>query len=287
VTGEKPFPGKTFPAIMQRVLMAKFEAPSRLNVHLSDSWDRLLARALAKRPDLRFQSAAEFVEGLRLAAEDRYHDLLPGEDEEETMVAGVDTAPTVLRPAAARRAAPAAAARPPAPPPRSSGPAAGRAVHEETERLPHAALAGGGAVPSPPASGMARRGRGVLLGGIALVLLASAAGGAGWWFLGREPGVAGGGTADVVAPRAGAASLRVSTSPLDGSYYGLVAAVSEPAGAVFYIDDVEFGETPLELEFPPGTYRVRLIKAGYRPVETRLDVEQATRLDLDAVLVPE
>lgn len=37
-----------------------------------------------------------------------------------------------------------------------------------------------------------------------------------------------------------------------------VKIVSEPAGATVYIDDVELGKTPLEVDFPEGSYDIRL-----------------------------
>jgi serine/threonine-protein kinase len=59
LTGETPFTGG-FTTIMHRVLNDEPPPPSVLNVHVPREFDAILRRALAKRPDERYQSAAEF-----------------------------------------------------------------------------------------------------------------------------------------------------------------------------------------------------------------------------------
>ena len=66
VTGERPFDGK--PAeILRRVLNDKPAAPSSLNPEITEEVDAVLARALAKDPAERFESAWEFSQALQLA----------------------------------------------------------------------------------------------------------------------------------------------------------------------------------------------------------------------------
>lgn len=66
LTGEKPFAGQ-LTTIMHKVLREDPIAPSELNVQVPPAFDALVRKALAKRPEERFQSAAEFAAALRSA----------------------------------------------------------------------------------------------------------------------------------------------------------------------------------------------------------------------------
>jgi serine/threonine-protein kinase len=67
LTGERPFAGSAT-TTMQKVLKEDPLPPSTLNVQLLPEMDAVVRKALAKRPDERFQSAKEFVAALRAAA---------------------------------------------------------------------------------------------------------------------------------------------------------------------------------------------------------------------------
>ncbi|MBR0682501.1 serine/threonine protein kinase, partial [Roseomonas eburnea] len=67
LTGEKPFEGG-FSAVMHKALHTEPPPPSQLSVTTPRAFDGVIARALAKRPDDRFRSAAEFGEAIRTAA---------------------------------------------------------------------------------------------------------------------------------------------------------------------------------------------------------------------------
>lgn len=67
LTGEKPFEGG-FSAVMHKALHTEPPPPSQLSVTTPRAFDAVIARALAKRPDDRFRSAAEFGEAIRAAA---------------------------------------------------------------------------------------------------------------------------------------------------------------------------------------------------------------------------
>jgi len=67
LTGDRPFTGSPS-TIMQKVLRQEPVEPSVLNPTLSETWDMLVKRALAKKPDDRVQSAREFAEHIRLIA---------------------------------------------------------------------------------------------------------------------------------------------------------------------------------------------------------------------------
>ena len=68
LTGTKPFVGSTA-TVMQQVLNQRPADPSSLNPKLSSQIDQVLQRALAKKPEQRFQSAREFSEAFRQAIE--------------------------------------------------------------------------------------------------------------------------------------------------------------------------------------------------------------------------
>ena len=66
LTGEKPFMGQ-LTTIMHKVLKEEPIAPSELNFQVPPVFDAVVRKAMAKRPDDRFQSAEEFAEALRKA----------------------------------------------------------------------------------------------------------------------------------------------------------------------------------------------------------------------------
>lgn len=63
LTGEKPFTGAVT-TIMHKVLKEEPLAPSMLNATLPPAWDAVIKRAMAKNPDERYQSAAEFARAI-------------------------------------------------------------------------------------------------------------------------------------------------------------------------------------------------------------------------------
>ncbi|MGD9788537.1 MAG: serine/threonine protein kinase [Sulfuricellaceae bacterium] len=69
LTGEKPFAGSSITTIMHKVLKEEPLKPSELNVQVPPAFDGVVKKALAKRPDDRFQSAAEFRAALMAAVE--------------------------------------------------------------------------------------------------------------------------------------------------------------------------------------------------------------------------
>jgi serine/threonine-protein kinase len=67
LTGEKPFTGSVT-TIMHKVLQEDPVAPSKLNVQVPRGFDGVIRKALAKRPDERYQTAREFLYAIRQAA---------------------------------------------------------------------------------------------------------------------------------------------------------------------------------------------------------------------------
>ena len=66
LTGDKPFTGSVT-TIIQKVLRQDPLPPSDLNPTISAAWDRVVARAIAKKPEARFESGRHFLEALKLA----------------------------------------------------------------------------------------------------------------------------------------------------------------------------------------------------------------------------
>ena len=67
LTGEKPFTGERATTVITKILSENPPAPSTLNVMLPASFDAIMKKALAKKPDDRFQNGREFAEALRSA----------------------------------------------------------------------------------------------------------------------------------------------------------------------------------------------------------------------------
>ncbi|HEX4522990.1 MAG TPA: serine/threonine-protein kinase [Casimicrobiaceae bacterium] len=67
LTGERPFSGSAT-TTMQKVLKEDPLPPSSLNVQAPSGMDAVVSKALAKRPEDRFQTAREFADALRAAA---------------------------------------------------------------------------------------------------------------------------------------------------------------------------------------------------------------------------
>jgi len=70
LTGERPFSG-TATTIMHKVLMEDPLPPSMLNVQVPKPFDAVIKKAMAKRPEDRFQTAREFADAIRAAAADK------------------------------------------------------------------------------------------------------------------------------------------------------------------------------------------------------------------------
>ena len=124
LTGEKPFTGQ-LTTIMHKVLKEEPIAPSELNVQVPPGFDSLMKKALAKRPDERFQTAQAFIAALQATATggaqvDSDATLIgAGGDAEATLMPGSPEATRVKPAPAAKPVAvdytPAASVPPPAP----------------------------------------------------------------------------------------------------------------------------------------------------------------------------
>jgi serine/threonine-protein kinase len=124
LTGERPFSGAAT-TIMHKVLSVDPPLPSRLNVQAPRPFDAVIAKALAKRPEDRFQTAAEFAEAIKLAAQGIAAPGLPAVGDSDATIVNTDgtatataqSAPligTLQMPTQTKPPAPATAPAPPA-----------------------------------------------------------------------------------------------------------------------------------------------------------------------------
>jgi serine/threonine-protein kinase len=78
LTGVTPFHGETPAAVMHKVLQAEPVKPSQVKPGIPEGFDIVVARALAKKPEERFQSAREFQATLLLALHGKPVSATPG-----------------------------------------------------------------------------------------------------------------------------------------------------------------------------------------------------------------
>jgi serine/threonine-protein kinase len=67
ITGESPFPGQSIATIMYKIVHDEPVEPSKLNIRIPTVFDKIIKKALAKRPDDRFQNADEFFKSVQRA----------------------------------------------------------------------------------------------------------------------------------------------------------------------------------------------------------------------------
>lgn len=119
LTGERPFEGG-LSAIMHKALNTEPPWPSQIAITSPPAFDTVVRKAMAKRPEDRFQSATEFLQALKAAAAGGRDAEAAYPADEATMVAAAGTiiqppAPQPPHPRTAEPATPASA--PPAPAP--------------------------------------------------------------------------------------------------------------------------------------------------------------------------
>ena len=89
LTGERPYEGG-MTAIMHKALNTEPPRPSELSVTAPPALDAVVAKAMAKRPENRFESAAAFAQAIREAmsgaSASRDHGIRPGLADDATMI---------------------------------------------------------------------------------------------------------------------------------------------------------------------------------------------------------
>ena len=94
LTNERPFRGAGMFAVQQKILHEQPVPPSLLNPLLGPAFDRIVARALAKQPALRYPTAQAFRDDLQRALNgESLADTLPGWAQAAPVQAGVHGAP--------------------------------------------------------------------------------------------------------------------------------------------------------------------------------------------------
>lgn len=87
--------------------------------------------------------------------------------------------------------------------------------------------------------------------------------------------------AELVELRAAALASR-----LDPPDEGVVRVVSDPAGAVVYVDDRSVGMTPMDVPLGPGAYAIRVEKPGFIEEGRSIEVEAGVDADVRFRLMP-
>jgi serine/threonine-protein kinase len=131
LTGERPFSGAAT-TIMHKVLSVDPPPPSLLNVQAPRPFDAVIGKAMAKRPEDRFQTAREFADAIRLAAEGKVAPGLPA------AAAGADA--TLVNPASDATVKAVADRTATLPPPSATAPAAAPAPRRKSPAMAVAAV---------------------------------------------------------------------------------------------------------------------------------------------------
>jgi serine/threonine protein kinase len=92
LTGQRPFTGGDW-TLRKMIVNEDPVRPSQINTALSPEFDRVIARALAKAPESRYQSAADFGHALQRVFEGR-----PAEEEDDRTIMRPSGAPSVPPP---------------------------------------------------------------------------------------------------------------------------------------------------------------------------------------------
>jgi tRNA A-37 threonylcarbamoyl transferase component Bud32 len=201
LTGERPFTG-AFTTIMHKVLMQEPPMPSQLNVQVPPMFDAVITKALAKRPDERYQTASEFAQAIRAVIASP----AGAAAGEATLLDARAMAKTVVNPGFANSTAMSAAA--------SMVPGSPPSAPVGLAPAPGGATPGASPTPSTKAKSSPPMLVPILAGAAVLVVLI---GGGGWYYLSggtmgaRGPGALAG--AGVAAPAAPAVSGATAPTP--------------------------------------------------------------------------
>jgi serine/threonine-protein kinase len=257
LTGSTPFNGDNLTAIMYKILNEEPAPPSTLNARVPKAFDSVVAKALAKRPEDRYQTAKEFARELYK------YEVLVSPETDQAAAGGPDT--TVMQkplPAVSRRQA-----------------ADSFGVKTEILLPPPPSMQ-----PKPPPTPAPRTARRLAL--LALPLLALAA----YLFLrpeqpslapallARTPAEMPADNAEPGQPSARQAGADPAPAPVANA--SLSFAVT-PWGEVF-IDGRKAGITPplTRLELPPGQHSIEIRNSAYAPYHVKVDLDSSETLKI-------
>ncbi|TAN51465.1 MAG: serine/threonine protein kinase, partial [Betaproteobacteria bacterium] len=134
LTGERPFSGAVT-TIMHKVLKEEPLPPSTLNTTLPPAWDAVVKKAMAKSPEERYQSAAQFAADITAVAEGRTPSVMNAASDATVVNAPADA--TVVNAVPSREAAQAS------PAPATSPAPAGAPAAAVAQKKSNVALVGG------------------------------------------------------------------------------------------------------------------------------------------------
>lgn len=273
LTGEKPFIGNSFATIMHKVLRESPIPPSELNITIPVLFDAVVAKALAKRPDERFQNAQAFAQALDAALAGRPMAVEAASD--ATMMV---SSPTVSAPAPAQEAgATVVVAGGDAP-----TVAATRAAAAEDQYVDKTVTMSGHrpqvsdpmatVFSAPGAAAQPDAGRNKKLVGIAAAVILVLGGGV-MLLSGGQQGQAPATPAALPAPVAEAK--------------GFIRVETDPPGAVVLIDGGKFGGvSPTQIELPVGVHRFVVRKEGHHELEANVEVVKDKEVPFQIALTP-
>ena len=89
LTGERPFVGDTIPALLYNIVNKDPVSPSQIGSTIPALFDEVLAKALAKNPENRYQTARDFVEDVRRASQGEALMEVPSIEKTMTVAEGV------------------------------------------------------------------------------------------------------------------------------------------------------------------------------------------------------
>ncbi len=271
LTGRPPFTASSLSELLKKHLREAPTPPSQLDPAIPQAFDDVVARALAKSPADRFESA----EALREALEEVLH---TGENE-AVVVELVEDEDARAEPAPAEPSMP----EPPPLPPAPVVPPVRRATPASSEPRAHTDIHLDVRIPDPEAR--ARRQRAALaLGALALLAAGIAAG---WvWHRAHAPAQGSRGTAKREAPPRGSAAPTRAPGYVSGHRDAATASAQRdaaravpaapsrptltvevvPAGARVRLDGVPRGTAPAVLPLPDGRPNVVEVDLpGYEP----------------------
>ncbi|HKB60923.1 MAG TPA: adenylate/guanylate cyclase domain-containing protein, partial [Gallionellaceae bacterium] len=97
LTWKKPFTGEGVFTIQQKIVNEAHALPSTVNASLPQDLDRIVSKALAKKPEDRYARASDFAEELKRILEGTgSHAAFSGEDVEKTIVSGAGAEKTIV-----------------------------------------------------------------------------------------------------------------------------------------------------------------------------------------------
>ena len=288
LTGEKPFVG-SIATIMHKVLKESPINPSALNVQVPVGFDAIVSKAVAKRPEDRFQSAAEFSEAIRETYFEKSPTLILN-DQNKTQVLSQDA--TVFNDAAAATIIDKHIAQTVLVPP--------AAVNKKSPlllvivMLTVLVVSGGGYVWW---GNQQKERESVMVTPVVPPIISDSAKGVTHSVVQKnqsqkmeqQESVLPTSVKTVIQPAA-VEKIRIPeiVQPVLNIAVGYIQFKTEPEGAEIYINNqLKAGRTPVKISLQPGEYQITLKKAGFKDLSTLMEVVSASIIPFSVMLSKE